>query len=200
MIIDLPEFLRSNILQNIPEPYYVYELLDPRTNEVRYIGKTKNTYKRFYEHISPSLLVKNTHKNNWIKQLLKLNLRPIMRVIIITTFNNINKCEIEAISNSSNLTNIASGGQGGSPSLETRKKLSEATKKAAMKGSYLSLQKKVKVTNLYTNGIKIFDSLKETSNTLRIHKATISAYCLNKRKVAKKHGQLKFEYIEVVNA
>lgn len=67
----------------------IYLLKDPRTNEIRYVGKTKNSLtKRLYEHFTIRNLESNNHKNNWFKVLLKLNLRPIIELIEITNKTN----------------------------------------------------------------------------------------------------------------
>ena len=42
MITHLPDFLIPNKFT----PYFIYELIDPITLEVRYIGQTKNLKKR----------------------------------------------------------------------------------------------------------------------------------------------------------
>lgn len=107
MIKQLPEFI------TIPEnSVFLYELVDPRSGEVRYIGKTNNLQKRYKNHISEFHLKATTYKNSWIKSLLKLNLRPLMRVIAITKNEYINDAEIKAISQGKNLTNMTGGGDG----------------------------------------------------------------------------------------
>ena len=59
---------------------YVYTLSDPRTNEVRYIGKTLYLNNRFSNHLATSKFGKS-HKKNWIKNLLKNNLKPVIEVL-----------------------------------------------------------------------------------------------------------------------
>jgi hypothetical protein len=57
---------------------FIYGLVDPDNNMLRYIGQTKNPIKRYNEHIYKSeVLRKNTHKHNWIKSLIKNNKKPI---------------------------------------------------------------------------------------------------------------------------
>jgi len=67
------------------EKVIIYVLIDPLTLKVRYIGRTKcSLEKRLGEHISKSKLEYNfTHKCNWIKSLLKQNLKPIIRKLCI---------------------------------------------------------------------------------------------------------------------
>lgn len=54
----------------------IYGLVDPRDNEIRYIGKTIDISKRLYEHIRSAKKSKpgSTKKNDWIRKLCKHNL------------------------------------------------------------------------------------------------------------------------------
>lgn len=106
---------------------YLYELVDPRDNLPKYIGITKNPQKRYYNHILTELNRK-TPKSAWVKKLKKLNLLPIMKIITIVHKDDINKLEIETISEYrqkyKGLKNLADGGNYGSKSqlLKSRKK------------------------------------------------------------------------------
>jgi hypothetical protein len=99
------------------EIIYIYALIDPRDNEVRYVGKTNDLYSRFFQHISPSSLKNRTYKNNWIKSLLEKDLRPIISVLEKTNQENWEEREICWIKHyrdlGTKLTNIADGGAGG---------------------------------------------------------------------------------------
>jgi group I intron endonuclease len=93
----------------------IYTLKDPFTQEVRYVGKTKNDLiKRLYEHCTERNLIKNSHKNNWIKKLKKQDTRPIIELIELTE----NWKEREAYwikyfrDKGINLTNETDGGDG----------------------------------------------------------------------------------------
>jgi len=57
---------------------YIYELIDPKSNKPRYIGKSNNPQKRLESHLKEK---KNTYKNNWIKKLKKENLIPVLNII-----------------------------------------------------------------------------------------------------------------------
>lgn len=123
MIKYIPEWLGHSSLCSI----YIYELVDPRNMCVRYIGKTKNLKTRYASHLSS--LNKNTHKNNWIKKLLRLQLKPIMRPVAIVKESEANLVEIDLISKTSNLTNMTGGGDGQHLiSKETRIKISNTKK------------------------------------------------------------------------
>lgn len=58
---------------------YIYVLLDPRTNEIRYLGKTNDTKERLYGHLYEK--GKLGHKFKWIQQLKKLGLKPIIEIL-----------------------------------------------------------------------------------------------------------------------
>lgn len=57
---------------------HIYTLSDPRTGEVRYVGKTRDAKARIRNHLNKR---EHNHKGNWIESLRKLNLEP--EVILI---------------------------------------------------------------------------------------------------------------------
>lgn len=59
---------------------FIYALQNPVTEEIRYIGKTKNPKMRFHNHMNKRHNEK-THKTNWIESLKKQKIRPIMIII-----------------------------------------------------------------------------------------------------------------------
>lgn len=63
--------------------FFVYELLDPRTNKVKYVGVTDQPNDRLRQHIQG---YKSTHtKLDWLKELENAGVQPIMRIIEQTT-------------------------------------------------------------------------------------------------------------------
>ena len=52
---------------------FIYSLSDPRTGEIRYVGKTVNLKRRLYGHLYDD---EKTHKSAWIKSLKRLGLKP----------------------------------------------------------------------------------------------------------------------------
>ena len=90
---------------------YIYALIDPITNEIRYIGKSHNPKQRLNHHVFNSKH-KKTHKECWIYGLLQKNIRP--KLIIIEECNEYNWVEREKfhISQYDNLTNLTEGGEG----------------------------------------------------------------------------------------
>lgn len=59
---------------------YIYGLVDPRTNEIRYIGVTNNPKVRYNGHCTVSKTNQNL-RSSWIRELREIKLRPIMEVI-----------------------------------------------------------------------------------------------------------------------
>jgi hypothetical protein len=61
---------------------YIYVLIDPRTLEVRYVGKTNNPKERMRAHISPHIYMRHNNKKCiWMEELKSAGLRPIMQVL-----------------------------------------------------------------------------------------------------------------------
>ena len=94
----------------------IYVLKDPRTLDVRYVGATSQKLnRRLTGHIGDvKLKNSNSYKINWIKELLKLNMRPIIESIEVV-------CETNWIERekywynfykTSTLTNSRDGGAG----------------------------------------------------------------------------------------
>jgi predicted GIY-YIG superfamily endonuclease len=75
--------------------WHIYVLLDPLSNLVRYVGKTKNVKNRLVKHMCPSKLKASNHKNNWIKNLLKNKLKPNLLIIeTCSSEDEVNELEI----------------------------------------------------------------------------------------------------------
>ncbi len=61
--------------------YVVYMLRDPRSFHPKYVGQTGNTSERYSNHIVPSQLRKKSLKNNWVKSLFGIGLKPVLVII-----------------------------------------------------------------------------------------------------------------------
>ena len=60
----------------------IYKLIDPLTNQVRYIGYTsKPLYKRLAGHVRDSIRHNKTHKHHWIRTLLDNGKIPIIKLV-----------------------------------------------------------------------------------------------------------------------
>jgi transposase len=93
---------------------FIYTLSDPITNEIRYVGKANNLKKRLSTHLTPSNLIKPSHKNNWIKSLLVKNLKPLIKIVDEVLISEWEFWEIYWISQFKTwgfkLTNLTNGG------------------------------------------------------------------------------------------
>lgn len=93
---------------------FIYVLIDPNTNLVRYVGKSNNPKRRYYKHCYRSK--KNTHKVNWINSLLDENKKPVLNIIDEVPVNDWIFWESYWISQLKiwgfNLTNHTGGGDG----------------------------------------------------------------------------------------
>ena len=105
------QYVDGHNLKNI-----IYGLLDPITNEIRYVGKSTRGKTRYNYHCSPSTLNKSRLPvHNWIKSLRSNNLKPKFK--ILAKWENIsneelNAAEIKLISEHKNLLNLSKGGDG----------------------------------------------------------------------------------------
>lgn len=88
------------------ETGYVYTLVDPRTDEPKYVGATKNPQKRY------SVLVRNPHNDQlsaWIDELDDIGLEPYMNVVRVKPIDELSKTEaqvVEDLSQRNELLNV----------------------------------------------------------------------------------------------
>lgn len=119
------------------ERYLIYGLVDPRTNAVRYIGKSCSGMKRPRRHWCPWELARDkTYKAQWLRQLVADGFEPQITVIAeAITAGDLPAMERLAIAWARALdwplTNLTDGGEGRSGrevaiSEEVRKKISAA--------------------------------------------------------------------------
>lgn len=94
----------------------IYVLIDPRNNDIRYVGKTNNITKRLVKHVCESKISTKSHKKAWINQLLKLGLKPIIEVVDVISTDEWEFWEQHYISLYKSwgfkLTNLTKGGGG----------------------------------------------------------------------------------------
>jgi len=107
----------------------IYALLDPRDNQIRYIGKAKNLKKRVIEHLK---LRERTYKNNWLKSIVALGLKPKVKVLEIVNDDDWQDKERYYIKYYKDLgcrlTNMTEGGEGIDFTDVIRQKISKANK------------------------------------------------------------------------
>lgn len=73
--------------------YYVYALIDPTDQKIKYIGQSTNPELRFRTHLNkPSPLMRK-----WIKSLVEQNLQPTLNILEVGDKSNINELELKHI-------------------------------------------------------------------------------------------------------
>jgi AP2 domain len=97
---------------------FIYGLADPRNTAIRYVGKSIRPRQRYNSHLHANHLKANSRKNIWLRELLKLGLKPEL-VMLDTTDDSTWEAEekkwiarLRSIPGYPRLTNIADGGQG----------------------------------------------------------------------------------------
>lgn len=96
----------------------IYGLRDPRTAEIRYVGKSARGLVRIKEHYKASGLCDGTHRSNWIGELLRLGLSfeaVVLEHISATQDIDEAECWWIAIGRQAlgdRLTNATTGGEG----------------------------------------------------------------------------------------
>ena len=114
----------------------IYGLYDPRDGQLKYIGKTVDLKNRIANHLIPSVLKVNTKKNNWLKKIKELGLRPIVKILKECAFVELNYWEKEFIKKYKPIKNDTPGGDGWpvgrKQSSFTIKKLVKSTSKAVI--------------------------------------------------------------------
>lgn len=112
---------------------YIYSLIDPRDDEVKYVGKTKDLAERLKSHLKDAKR-SNTPKNAWLLKLRRLGLKPQVEVLEEVAESDWELAERRWIRKFRRegcfLKNVSDGGEGRTAPLseETKRKLGEAGK------------------------------------------------------------------------
>ncbi len=167
---------------------YIYALIDPRTEEIRYIGKTCNIKERFNKHKSTAKHCR-THKEKWINSLQKINLQPKLKILITSIEQLLNNLEIELIKHYKQFCKLVNGTAGGDG---TRKPQTEKVKERMRNNNPMHNKEiaifvnrknavnKCKIVYQFDklgNFIKKYNSIKEAANINKICSSTIIRVC-----------------------
>jgi hypothetical protein len=108
----------------VPKTTFIYVLIDPETQEIRYVGKANNLRGRLSKHLRQT---DDTYKQRWIHDLQSRGLKPVIQAIEEVSIGLWPERERYWIdyyrAQGCHLTNTARGGLGGGPSPEGRAKL-----------------------------------------------------------------------------
>ena len=166
--------------------YKIYKLIDPYTEEIRYIGvTTRKLSERLSQHCCDGKYKTGNHKVHWIKSILNKNERPIIELIEVCNEENWEDREIYWIGYYDNLTNTKKGGKG------IVHKTKEVWKRIADKKSKCIIQ-----LDKNLNFIKEYKSIKVAGEELNILSTNIGNV-LNGR--AKTAGNFHFVYKDDYN-
>lgn len=153
---------------------YIYGLIDPRNNEIRYIGKTINPKNRLSGHITESkdINVVN-YRAKWLRKLTKLGLKAEITFLKTCSSDEYEKYETEFIKIYSNnrLTNSDETGQG-----------SKNRKREVLDRQSENSGKKVYQYDLDGNFLKEFRSARTAASELNLNHGNISRCCNGKFK------------------
>lgn len=189
----------------------IYILIDPRNNQVRYVGKANNVSQRYKAHLNRARK-HQIHKANWIKQLKDIGLKPIVEVIDIVPIDEWIYWETYWIGQFKawgfDLINYTNGGDGCTFANQTSfkkghkswlgKKHSDETKKKIGENNWLRglpsfNRRKVVQLDLDNNVIKIWSSILEAEMQTNSSSSKIVSCCRGKRKT---HNKYKWKYYE----
>ena len=183
---------------------YIYILIDPLTNQIRYIGKANNPQERYKNHKN-RCRDKNTHKRNWMNKLRLKGLYPEIEIIDRVLTSEWHYWEKFWIAYyrflGCSLVNYTSGGdgltfgnqtsfkkgqvswnKGKSPSQEIRNKISNT-----LKGNIPPNRKAVLQYDLLGNYITEYLSCHHAAKYLNTVPIRISDVCRGNRKTHKKY-------------
>lgn len=165
---------------------YIYGLIDPRNNQIRYIGKTVNPKNRLSGHITESRNLNNIHyRAKWIRKLTRLELKPKITFLKVCSLDEFEKYETEYIKIYSNnrLTNSDEAGSG-----------NKNRKREVLDRQSENSGKKVYQYDLEGNFIREYRSVRTAAKELNLNHANISRCCND---ISKHAGGYIFRYEKV---
>jgi hypothetical protein len=75
---------------------YVYVLIDPRDERIRYVGSSRRPWARLKEHIAERHNGES-NKNDWLCELAASGLRPILRIVLCTSEQSMMPAEYDVL-------------------------------------------------------------------------------------------------------
>jgi hypothetical protein len=167
----------------------IYVLIDPRDGKVRYVGKANNISQRYQAHLNRAR-DHQTHKRNWINELKKLKLKPILSIIDEVPIHEWVYWEEYWITQMKawgfNLTNHTNGGDGCTFGNQTSFKKGQGGKKVV---GYNSNYEKV-----YE-----FETAEDATKYLKTHRSSIPRCASGKSKTIKNIAWFYYSKIDKIN-
>lgn len=81
-VAEFPDEYAGFVFDDDSEPAgrlcYIYALIDPRTGEVRYIGKSHRPCERLANHLNDRSIC---HRTNWLRSLVAAGLKPTLKIL-----------------------------------------------------------------------------------------------------------------------
>lgn len=113
----------STLLQQVAQPQkyrttFIYGLIDPRTDYVRYVGKANKPKERLGIHLQPSQLEGNNYRIHWLRNVLASGHKPNQIILEEVEYSGWQQAEKKWIAHYRNipgyppLTNSTDGGEG----------------------------------------------------------------------------------------
>jgi hypothetical protein len=111
---------------------YIYGLVDPRNDSIRYVGKSDDPVRRSSQHIKCACRGDNRPVCRWIRKLRSLGMHHRVAILEQTAYDAWKEREcywIDTLGKAGRLLNVAKGGIGGNPlSAQTKAKIAKRTK------------------------------------------------------------------------
>jgi hypothetical protein len=156
---------------------YIYVLVDPRDNSIRYVGKTSNPKYRLSGHITECKKESVVHyRARWIKTLLKENLKPEIKFIKVCPLEGFEEIESYYIKmyKSYKLTNSDESGQG------NKNRIKEVIDRQSKSSGRVVYQ-----YDLNGDFIKEYTTVRQAARVLGINHSYISRCCSGEYKHTK---------------
>lgn len=164
----------------------IYVLIDPRTNMIRYVGKANNVTQRYQAHLNRARK-HQIHKKNWIEQLKREGLKPIIEVIDVVPIADWIFWETYWISQVKtwgfDLINYTSGGDGCTFGNQTSFKKGQGGKQ---------------VVGYNKDGVKCynFETAEDATKFFKIHRSSIPSCANGNSKTIKGYAWFYYEDIK----
>jgi len=138
----------SKVLDSALRDWEVYELVDPRTLEPKYVGITHmGVKKRKCAHLQQARAGGKSHRDNWIRSLMRAGLQPIVNVLQRGNGPGWQDCERSFIASHRvkfNMTNATDGGEGSVGAVRTEAQKAHLSR--LNKGKKLSAKHRAKLS------------------------------------------------------